>query len=162
MTKIETVTYGGCQCGAIRYEFSGKTINPSICHCRMCQKAFGSYFAPLGGVLRENLKWTRGKPAIFNSSPVAERGFCAQCGTPLTFAYCDNAEINVALGSLDHPETEIPINAYGTEAEMPWFDWLAGLPAHSTDTSTPFDLLKKIKSCQHPDFNTDHWPEPKD
>ena len=125
MVESGEIKRGGCQCGAIRYEFSGKTSDPSICHCRMCQKAFGSYFAPLGDVSRNNLKWTRGKPAIFKSSSVAERGFCAQCGTPLTFAYHDSPDISIALGSLDHPETEIPINAYGSEAEMPWFDWLA-------------------------------------
>ncbi len=37
---------GGCQCGAVRFacESLGRA---SLCHCRMCQKAFGSYFAPL-------------------------------------------------------------------------------------------------------------------
>ena len=154
MTDGNKTTTGGCQCGAVRYSFRGKTINPSICHCRMCQKAFGSYFAPLGGVKNENLTWTRGKPAVFMSSPVSERGFCQTCGTPLTFRYIADAETNIALGSLDRPQDEIPVNAYGTESEMPWFDWLATLPAHATETSTPPDRLKAITSFQHPDHDT--------
>lgn len=149
-------TTGGCQCGAVRYRFQGKTSNPSICHCRMCQKAFGSYFAPLGGVKRDKLTWTRGKPAIFKSSSVAERGFCGTCGTPLTFAYNASDEINLALGSLDHPEREIPVNAYGSESEMPWFDWLPNLAAHPTDPNS--DNLAGSKNFQHPDQDTDHWP----
>ncbi|MEI6573259.1 MAG: GFA family protein [Alphaproteobacteria bacterium] len=153
MDRQSEITTGGCQCGAIRYRFHGKTINPSICHCRMCQKAFGSYFAPLGGVKRDNLEWTRGALSLFKSSTVAERGFCAACGTPLTFAYIESDEINIALGSLDHPEREIPVNAYGSESEMPWFDWLAGLPAHATDPS--LDKVGSLKNFQHPDHDTD-------
>ncbi len=41
---------GGCQCGAVRYALLSPPTNPHICHCRMCQKAFGSFFAPLAGV----------------------------------------------------------------------------------------------------------------
>ena len=158
MTEKDQSTTGGCQCGAVRYAFSGKTINPSICHCRMCQKAFGSYFAPLGGVPTAQLTWTRGAPTIFKSSPIVERGFCAACGTPLTFRYIDETETNIALGSLDHPEREIPVNAYGAEAEMPWFDWLPGLPAKATESSTTPEHLKQIKSLQHPDHDTEIWP----
>jgi hypothetical protein len=77
---------GGCQCGAVRYAISGPLHNPHICHCRMCQKAFGNYFAALVGTRRENLTWTRGEPASFRSSSVVQRGFCRDCGTPLSFA----------------------------------------------------------------------------
>ena len=40
---------GGCQCGAVRYAITTPFENPHICHCRMCQKAFGNYFAALVG-----------------------------------------------------------------------------------------------------------------
>ena len=39
-TQIHT---GGCQCGAIRFCVTGDLNDASICHCRMCQKAFGAY-----------------------------------------------------------------------------------------------------------------------
>ena len=147
------MTRGGCQCGAIRYRFEGPTNNPALCHCRMCQKAFGSYFAPLGGVKKSALEWTRGSPSVFRSSSIATRGFCGQCGTPLTFAYDASDETNIALGSLDHPERELPVAAYGTEAEMPWFDWLAGLPAQATNPD--LDDVGSLKNFQHPDHDTD-------
>ncbi len=43
----ETVRTGGCQCGAVRFRIKGALGRPSICHCRMCQKQFGSFFGAL-------------------------------------------------------------------------------------------------------------------
>ncbi|MBC8037704.1 MAG: GFA family protein, partial [Rhizobiales bacterium] len=63
MTESANVT-GGCQCGQVRYAISGPFENPHICHCRMCQKAFGNYFAALVGAKKTDFKWTRGKPGV--------------------------------------------------------------------------------------------------
>ena len=52
---------GGCQCGAVRYALHEPPTGPHICHCRMCQKAFGSFFAPLTGVPLQAFELTRGK-----------------------------------------------------------------------------------------------------
>ena len=62
----EPVLRGGCQCGAVRYALYSEPREPSICHCRMCQKAFGNYFAPLAGVPMADLAWGRA------SSPPAQ------------------------------------------------------------------------------------------
>ena len=74
---------GGCQCGAVRYALHEQPSGSHICHCRMCQKAFGSFFAPLTGVARDKFEVTRGAIAFFRSSDQVDRGFCAQCGTPI-------------------------------------------------------------------------------
>ena len=57
----QAILTGGCQCGAVRYALLSEPTNASICHCRMCQKAFGSYFAPLTGVPPKDLSWVRGQ-----------------------------------------------------------------------------------------------------
>ncbi len=154
---------GGCQCGAVRYALHSEPKYPHICHCRMCQKAFGSYFAALaGGVLKEEFEVTRGTIAKFKSSDEAERGFCAQCGTPLTFAFFTSKWIAASMGSLDHPEAIKPSIQYGIESRMPWFHELAGLPGEATedDQSVP-GRVEHIRATnhQHPDYDTDHWPE---
>lgn len=74
---------GGCQSGAVRFRASG-ALEASVCHCRMCQKAFGAYYAPLVSVDAGRIEWTRGAPRRFASSNLVRRGFCADCGTPLT------------------------------------------------------------------------------
>ncbi|GIT24137.1 MAG: hypothetical protein CM1200mP41_01810 [Gammaproteobacteria bacterium] len=35
---------GGCLCGAVRYQVTGKPEVASICHCRYCQLRSGSTF----------------------------------------------------------------------------------------------------------------------
>jgi hypothetical protein len=155
MTGAAPAHTGGCQCGAVRYAFSAEPIDPHICHCRMCQKAFGSFFAPLTGVALDDIRWTKGQPAFFRSSNLAERGFCAACGTPLTFRYFDSDIINIAIGSLDDPAGVKPGKQYGTEGRMSWFAELAGLPGTRTEDDMPADYQAKLESHQHADREDD-------
>ena len=64
----DPVHTGGCQCGAVRYALYAEPTNPHVCHCRMCQKAFGNYFAPLAGVKLDDFAWVKGTPGVFKSS----------------------------------------------------------------------------------------------
>jgi hypothetical protein len=156
---------GGCQCGAVRYALHAEPVNAHICHCRMCQKAFGSYFAPLAAVPLDQFEVTRGTIAIFKSSEPVERGFCRDCGTPLTFRYLKGSDrISVALGSLDHPERVVPAIQFGIESRMPWFANLSGLDGRSTDewgaARPEWMALIHDTNDQHPDHDTDGWPPP--
>jgi hypothetical protein len=81
------VLTGGCQCGAVRYALFAKPERTGICYCRMCQKAVGGPFFAWAAVDEDDIAWTHGAPAQFASSSAADRGFCARCGTPLTFRY---------------------------------------------------------------------------
>ena len=161
--KSEFRMTGGCQCGAVRYALHAEPEKPSICHCRMCQKAFGSYFAPLAGVKTADFEVTRGTIAIFHSSDPVARGFCRDCGTPLTFGVVGSGRIDVSLGSLDEPEKVRPIIQYGIEAKVPWFAELVALPGETTEGSEPSALIKAIaaSSHQHPDHDTAAWPPDK-
>jgi len=152
---------GGCQCGAIRYAIHAEPSGPHICHCRMCQKAFGSYFAPLAGVKLADFEVTRGSIAYFRSSDEVERGFCRDCGTPLIFHYIGNDKrISFALGSLDQPAAIQPRDQYGIEGRMPWFASLPSLPGDKTTEEEGGDLAARIAatSHQHPDHDTGVWP----
>ena len=103
MTGSSDRLTGGCQCGALRYEWLEKPTHSSVCYCRMCQKASGQPFMGLTGGKRENLQWTQGTLSIFKSSNMAERGFCRDCGTPLTYAFEGTGNISVTINSLDDP-----------------------------------------------------------
>jgi hypothetical protein len=118
--EVSPIT-GGCQCGAVRYAMHVSVVEkPHVCHCRMCQRATGGLFAALAGCPKDRLEWTRGEPALFASSSLATRGFCRDCGTPLTFAYNQKqARIYVTIGSLDDPARTPIERQYGAESKLP-------------------------------------------
>ena len=150
---------GGCQCGAVRFAVeAGAVTHASICHCRMCQKAFGAFYAPLVNVKPEGLTWTRGERALFRSSNHVARGFCAACGTPLTYEP-DAGNPALAIGAFDDPEALPPTVQYGVEAKLSYADRMPGLKGRTTE-STVADaaFLGDIVSHQHPDHDTDRWP----
>ncbi len=149
---------GGCQCGAVRYALYAEPSHSAICHCRMCQKAFGSFFAPFASVARNHFAWTRGAPSQFASSQLLQRGFCSKCGTPLSCLSKGSAEINIPTGSFDHPEKLQPTFQAGIEGRMPWFGELAALRGKSTDQLMPKEVLDTLENHQHPDHDTADWP----
>ena len=140
---------GGCQCGAVRFrvESLGRA---SICHCRMCQKAFGNYFAPLVGV--EGLVWTKGAPALFRSSTQARRGFCRDCGTPLTFETASG--IDLAIGAFDTPAAIPPTVQFCTESRVMDLAAMATLPGRPAGEQAADAAFKaEVRSFQHPDHD---------
>jgi hypothetical protein len=147
----EPVLTGGCQCGAVRYALYAGPTSVDICHCRMCQKAVGNLFMAVAGVPSGALAWTKGAPAIFESSSAAERGFCPDCGTPLTFRYLARDEINVTIGSLDEPAKARPTRQYGIESRIPWWRDLFDLPGTTTADDPPPGGLEALVSHQHRD-----------
>ena len=146
---------GGCQCGKIRYHYAGELRDPSICHCRMCQKAFGSWGAALVMMMADKLTWAHGTPSTFRSSSIVDRGFCKDCGTPLYMREDGDAHYEMAIGTLDDPNSIPPLSRQSAvESRVQWFSTMHLLPEETmTDYRTPEDLIK-LKSFQHPDHDT--------
>ena len=139
---------GGCQCGAVRFR-AGRLGRASHCHCRMCQKAFGA----VGGTLVTvgDLAWTRGIPKRFRSSNRVQRGFCADCGTPLTFEVDDGAT-DVAIAAFDRARDIRPVIQLAHADRLPWADALAGLPVPGPEeVARKADWYASIRSLQHAD-----------
>jgi hypothetical protein len=137
----------------VRYRLSTPPEESSICHCRMCQKASGQPFMALARVKRGDLTWTRGTLAVFQSSNLAERGFCRDCGTPLTYRFVEEDNISVAVGSLDDPRAAPPTIQYGVEGELPWCASLSTLPRRRTDEILSADQASRFANHQHPDHD---------
>lgn len=148
---------GGCQCGAVRFRVAGPLGEASICHCRMCQKATGGLFGPYAGAPVEALTWTRGAPKRFRSSNKVRRGFCGDCGTPLTYEYEDRL-LGLAVGALDDPRAAKLVEQLGSPAQVADFQALAALPVHSPDEPRAAAHLAGVASRQHPDHDTAEWP----
>jgi hypothetical protein len=160
MSAPNLTSSGGCQCGAVRFRVRGALGEASICHCRMCQKATGGFFGPYVEVKLAELVWTRGERKLFQSSNKVRRGFCAGCGTPLTFEYDGSRRIGVCIGAFDEPGAIRPSEQLGPRDRLPYFAELAGLPDHSEDEPRAAAHLASIVSRQHPDHDTETWPPP--
>lgn len=158
------VLTGGCQCGAVRYALYADPEQAGLCYCRMCQKAVGGPFKAWANVRMANFAWTRGAPSVFRSSSAAERGFCAQCGTPLYFNYVRRTDaISVTVGSLDTPGAVWLSRADGVESRLANFvpEVLAALPTRPTADSGGSEDLSHIVNYQHPDHDTEpDWHPP--
>ena len=150
----DTPVTGGCQCGAIRYSIDSLG-RATICHCRMCQKAFGSFFGPL--VTARGLKWTRGTPSVFASSNKVNRHFCSNCGTPLTYDW--GGGIEISIGSLDDPEQAAPVLQLNLNDKLSFVDDLHRLPKREmSDGDGNSEFIASIRTNQHPDHDTPKWP----
>jgi len=148
------VLEGGCQCGAIRYRLTATPQRVHLCHCRMCQKAMGNAFGAFAPVRVKDFAWTRGMPASFASSSLADRYFCARCGTPLGFHYHDGEWIAVTIGSLDRPQDVAPEKHFGVESRLGWLQKLADLPTETILSAMPDEQKAKLINYQHPDHET--------
>ena len=151
----ETIRTGGCQCGAVRFRVRGELGRTSICHCRMCQKQFGSFFGAFVAVPDGSVEWIREEPSYFQSSVNIARGFCQRCGTPMTFRQPDGLEITI--GAFDDRSDLAPTIQINHAARLPWVETIFQAEVH--DNSDYYKRQESIISFQHPDEETANWPE---
>lgn len=120
---------GSCLCGAVSFEVTGELPGPDACHCRLCRKSSGHYFASTD-VKRaaltvrgaENVSW-------YQSSEKVRRGFCATCGASLFWdPPADRDWIGVAMGAFDTPtDTQLRIHIFVAE-KGDYYEIADGLP----------------------------------
>ncbi len=75
-------------------------------------------------------------PAYYRSSAVAQRGFCATCGSPIAFLYDALPDVWISIGSLDYP-ADWPLTKHAlwgqtihlqVDSKVSWLDINDGLP----------------------------------
>lgn len=123
---------GGCMCGRVRYVADVPDDDAYLCHCRMCQRATGGVSIAFVNLPKADIRWERG-PDRYDSSPIARRGFCRECGTPLTYEAHDHDRMDLTVGSFDDPYRFVPTEHSGCESwHREWLD-TSHLPAARTD-----------------------------
>jgi hypothetical protein len=121
----------------------------------MCQKAFGGIFGAL--VTAYDLEWMRGTPRRFASSNKVRRGFCAECGTPLTFE--TGGPIEIAVGAFDDPSVVRPTIQLNPTDKVAFFEDICTLPMRPDGAEPKAEAFKaSVISFQHPDNDTVEWP----
>ena len=122
---------GGCFCGRVRYRATVAGEDAYLCHCRMCRRASGGVSVAFVGVNKADVRW-ESAPGYLRSSPVAERGFCAGCGTSLSFAFLDSDSMDLTVGSFDDPKGHFAI-----ESRLDAWTDTSHLPGKRTEENKP-------------------------
>ncbi|MDH3790857.1 MAG: GFA family protein [Rhodospirillales bacterium] len=127
---------GGCLCGAVRFTAAGPALWVAHCHCASCRKATASAMATYAGFPRERVDFTKGTPASYGSSPGVTRGFCAHCGTPLSYESARwPGEIHLFLCTFDDPGALSPQAHVFVEEQLAWLHLDDGLPRYPTTSA---------------------------
>jgi len=126
---------GGCLCGGVRYVARG-ALDAGYCHCRMCQRSSGAPAQSWVSFPREHFRYDKGSPAVYRSSPTAEREFCRECGSQLAFRDDRSpATIAVNSGTLDEPASVKPQLHIWTASRIPWFEVADQLPRYEEEAA---------------------------
>ena len=121
MTAELDIASGRCLCGAIRYRVTGPPRSTSLCHCGSCRRATGGPSLAWAIFDEDKVEIVAGTLAIHASSPGVERGFCAGCGTSLTYARANRPGLfDVTTASLDDPEAFPPAKEIWTSERLSW------------------------------------------
>lgn len=124
------------RCGALHRDIGDR--QSYFCHCRMCQRATGGVAAALVNARRDAVIWSGRPRDRFASSAIAHRGYCALCGTPLTFEYdAGSANLDLTVGSLDEPSTVRLTSHFGVESRGPGWVRPDDLPEQRCDDYAP-------------------------
>lgn len=92
---------GRCLCGAVSITVDGMHPEVDICHCAMCQRWGGAFYA---GVTGEGVT-VSGEDSItvYASSAWAERAFCGTCGSNLWYRFVPTGHRSFLAGLFDLP-----------------------------------------------------------
>ncbi|MGE0046849.1 MAG: GFA family protein [Hyphomonadaceae bacterium] len=114
---------GGCLCGAVRFELRAAPMKVAFCHCQSCRRATGAPVSVYADCRTQDVVFTRGEMALFESSPGVRRGFCATCGATLSWAQdAKPEEIDLHAGAFDNAALFIPAEGQDSfpEERLPW------------------------------------------
>ena len=89
----------------------------------MCQRATGSVSIAFKNVKASGVQW-EGEPDWYESSPIAVRPYCRECGTSLGFMFKEDSEnMDLTVASFDDPSRFRPRHHFGAESiQRPWLD----------------------------------------
>jgi hypothetical protein len=92
---------GRCLCGAVEVTINAMQREVDICHCTMCQRWGGAFYAGVKG--EQAVVHGEEAVSIYRSSPWAERAFCKHCGSNLWYCFTPTGNRSYLAGLFDLP-----------------------------------------------------------
>ena len=83
---------GQCLCGAIRYTLKGPPLSVLECHCSVCRRQSGAASGVYAAYRRHDCVFS-GPLKYYRSSDIAKRGFCADCGSTISYEGDNKPEV---------------------------------------------------------------------
>ncbi len=127
---------GHCACGNLSYESDAEPLRMLNCHCRDCQRASGSAFAPLLAFARDRITFSGALSHFADKSErgtIMQRGFCSTCGSPMTLEPAGRPDVLLVLASsLDDPGLHKPSADIWVRSAQPWDHLNPAIPRYET------------------------------
>lgn len=123
---------GSCHCGAVAWETTALTSEPTHCHCRTCRKTHSAAYNTSARTNRADFRWTRGADVVadYESTPGKVRHFCPRCGAHLMAHWRKHDEVVLRLGSVDEGLEVMPVGRIWVSDAAPWALPDDGLPRY--------------------------------
>jgi len=120
------IRYGGCVCGAVRFELRGEPTVVGVCHCLECRKATGGVAMPYADWPIDSFTMS-GETRQF-----VGRSFCPTCGSRLFHLEPDRVEI--MLGAFDDAPGDLrPTQEGWIIRREHWLAPIGGATQHERD-----------------------------
>ncbi|MDA0334028.1 MAG: GFA family protein [bacterium] len=136
--ETHTPITGGCLCGSIRWQADRAPRASVLCHCDTCRRATGS--GSVGWLIFAiaSFRFTSGAPASYHTDTHADRTFCPNCGTPLTYHHQGDRphDMDVTIGSADDGNAWSPTKDVFVEEKLTWACTVGATPAQISGDHT--------------------------
>lgn len=129
---------GKCLCGAVSFQATGSPLWVAHCHCNSCRRSTGAPVTTFVGYNKTQVIFG-GERSFYASSPGVRRGFCGQCGTPLTYESDRCAsEVHFYISVMDEPGAFDPQKHVFHDEHISWLELNDDLPRYAgLDRETP-------------------------
>lgn len=141
MTDNTPIRTGGCLCSGVRYELTGKMRPVVYCHCSQCRRTSGHIVAATACAMDDLVIIAGGSLRWYESSPHAERGFCATCGGNLFWRPIDGRHVSIMAGTIDLPTNVRAIAHIHTGSASDYHTIADGLPQYAEQAPDNLDTV---------------------
>lgn len=117
---------GRCLCGAVKITVEAMEREVDICHCAMCQRWGGAFYAGVKGEAAEIAG--EAEVTIYRSSQWAERAFCCTCGSNLWYRFLPTGSRSFLAGLFDLPPGFGIDRQIFVDEKPDWYDILQESP----------------------------------
>ena len=94
---------GSCLCGSVTFKVNGALRDIVACHCEQCRKTSGNYVTACAASDEDLVIDDHGTLSWYQSSDLAQRGFCHRCGGNLFWKHSQKDYTSIMAGTVDLP-----------------------------------------------------------